>query len=140
MLQRIWDEYVFPDWDRVVAEPRTRELWWRGITPRSRGAVWKRALGNELSLTDDSFKKALERAQHVRTTLGQENGDGQSSRMRDCFEAIRSDASTVFPELHLFTEGGPLRENLIDVLDAYCMYRSDVGYLHGLHVSSDSQA
>lgn len=134
MLQRIWDEYVFPDWDRVIAEPRTRELWWRGITPRSRGAVWKRAIGNELALTDDSFSKALERADQLRAKSKQD-GDGHKW-VNQRFEAIRRDAATAFPALNLFTEGAPLNETLVQVLDAYSMYRSDVGYLHGIHVSN----
>lgn len=143
MLQRIWDEYVFPNWDRVVTEPRTRELWWRGINPRSRGAVWKRALGNELSLTEGSFQRALERAKQAREkSANQEkndnnnNNNSQSPRLGECFDAIRRDAGTAFPELNLFLEGGPLRDSLVDVLDAYCMYRKDVGYLHGMHVST----
>ncbi|KAL1956099.1 hypothetical protein VTO42DRAFT_7618 [Malbranchea cinnamomea] len=133
MLQRIWDEYVFPNWDQVISQPKTRELWWRGVTPRSRGEVWKRALGNELSLTEESFKKALERARQAQAKIGQEKGDNRSSRLQECFDAIRRDASTAFPELNMFQEGCPLRDSLIDVLDAYCMYRSDVGYLRGLH-------
>ena len=35
--------------------------------------------------------------------------------------------------MNLFQGCGPLRQTLIDVLQAYCMYRSDVGYIHGLH-------
>jgi Rab-GTPase-TBC domain len=133
-LQRIWDEYIFPDWDRVVSEHRTRELWWRGITPRSRGAVWQRAIGNELALSEDSYTKALERAKNLRCSA--ENDGGEShKRMTEWFKAIRQDASTVFPELSVFLDGGPLRENLVEVLDAYSMYRSDVGYLYGIHVS-----
>ena len=31
-------------------------------------------------------------------------------------------------------ECGPLHENLLDVLMAYSMYRSDVGYVYGTHV------
>ncbi|KAM5451198.1 hypothetical protein MaudCBS49596_003903 [Microsporum audouinii] len=128
MLQRIWDDYVFPDWDRVIAEPRTRELWWRGITPRSRGAVWQRAIGNELALTEESFVKALERAEQLRG----KSGDG-FKRAHERFAAIRKDAAGAFPALNVFTEGGPLHESLVQVLDAYAMYRSDVGYIHGIH-------
>ena len=58
--------------------------------------------------------------------------------MREWFEAIEADASKAFPDLKLFQEGGPLRESLIDVLEAYSMYRSDVGYITGLHVSDTS--
>lgn len=129
MLQRIWDDYVFPDWDRVIAEPRTRELWWRGITPRSRGAVWQRAIGNELALTEESFVKALERAEQLRS----KTGDGYKWA-HERFAAIRKDAASAFPALNVFAEGGPLHDSLVQVLDAYAMYRSDVGYIHGIHV------
>ncbi|KKZ65832.1 hypothetical protein EMCG_01217 [[Emmonsia] crescens] len=132
MLQSIWDDYVFPDWDRVVSEHRTRELWWRGITTRSRGAVWQRALGNELALTEDTYVKALERANHIQNRPD-DNASETNKRMKEWFAAIRRDASTAFPDLHLFGEDGPLRENLVNVLDAYSMYRSDVGYLYGIH-------
>ncbi|EFR02338.1 TBC1 domain family member 12 [Nannizzia gypsea CBS 118893] len=128
MLQRIWDDYVFPDWDRVIAEPRTRELWWRGITPRSRGAVWQRAIGNELALTEESYVKALERAEQLRG----KTGDGYKWA-HERFAAIRRDAASAFPALNVFAEGGPLHESLVQVLEAYAMYRSDVGYIHGIH-------
>ncbi|KAJ5096964.1 hypothetical protein N7456_007685 [Penicillium angulare] len=131
-LQNIWDEYVNPNWDRVLAEPRTRELWWRGIPPRSRGAMWQRALGNELSLSDESFTKALQRAKDLESKTEAEPTETKK-RLLECFAAIDKDASTAFPDLNLFQESGPLRETLIDVLKAYCMYRSDVGYIHGLH-------
>ncbi|KAJ9366189.1 hypothetical protein DTO282E5_9128 [Paecilomyces variotii] len=131
-LQRIWDDYVCPDWDRVVSEHRTRELWWRGVTPRSRGAVWQRAIGNELALTEETYKKALMRAKEVRSKSNDDAGES-NRRMREWFSAIRNDVSHAFPDLNLFQEGGPLRETLIDVLEAYSMYRSDVGYIYGLH-------
>lgn len=134
MLQRIWDEYVFPDWDRVISEHRTRELWWRGITPRSRGAVWQRALGNDLALTEDTYNKALERAKESRSKARKESGESQS-RKSQWFNSIRRDASSAYPDLKVFGEGGPMHDSLIDVLDAYAMYRSDVGYLYGVHVS-----
>ncbi|KAI2791370.1 hypothetical protein POX_c04228 [Penicillium oxalicum] len=118
-LQNIWDDYVTPNWERALREPRIRELWWRGIPPRNRGAMWKRALGNELA-------KEL---QSKADTEPREN----NKRMLDCFDAIEADVTKAFPDLNLFQEGGPLRDTLIDLLQAYCMYRSDVGYIHGLH-------
>ncbi|OJD15618.1 hypothetical protein AJ78_04138 [Emergomyces pasteurianus Ep9510] len=132
MLQRIWDDYVFPDWDRVISEHRTRELWWRGITPRSRGAVWQRALGNELALTEETYVKALERANQIQNKKN-DNASENNKRMKEWFAAIRRDAAAAFPDLNLFGEDGPLREQLVNVLDAYSMYRSDVGYLYGIH-------
>ncbi|KAI5297991.1 hypothetical protein KEM56_004392, partial [Ascosphaera pollenicola] len=148
-LQKVWDEYVLPNWEQAIKEPRTRDLWWRGISPRFRGPVWQRAIGNELTLTKESYRKALDRAKDARmrirearqqTPTGEVNPTGSSTELTEkqqqmdmWFTAIREDASSAFPELHLFTENGPLRDNLIDVLDAYSMYRSDVGYVYGLH-------
>ncbi|KAJ5932476.1 hypothetical protein N7516_006965 [Penicillium verrucosum] len=130
-LQNIWDEYVYPNWELALREPRIRELWWRGIPPRNRGTIWERAIGNELALTEETFTKALQRAKDL-----QSKKDGESEknkRLLDCFEAIETDVPKAFPDLNIFQEGGPLRETLTDVLKAYCMYRSDVGYIHGLH-------
>lgn len=125
---------MYPNWDRVVTDSRTRELWWRGIPPQCRGGTWQRALGNELALSQETFTRALQRAKEVRT---KSEGDSESNRrMGEWFAAIREDASQSFPELRLFQEGGPLRDILVDVLEAYSMYRSDVGYVFGLHVSS----
>lgn len=124
-----------PNWDRALREPRTRELWWRGIPPRNRGAMWKRAIGNELELTEDTYTKALQRAKDLRSKT--EEPSESNKRMMDCFDAIDAAVSSAFPDLNLFQEGGPLREPLIDVMQAYCMYRIDVGYIHGLHVSSE---
>ncbi|KAE8421534.1 hypothetical protein BDV36DRAFT_51974 [Aspergillus pseudocaelatus] len=131
-LQRIWDDYVYPNWENAIGETRTRELWWRGVPARSRGTTWQRAIGNELSLSEETYKKALQRAKDVRSRADGDAGES-NKRMREWFEAIEADASKAFPDLKLFQEGGPLRESLIDVLEAYSMYRSDVGYITGLH-------
>lgn len=96
--------------------------------------MWQRAISNELSLTPESYQKALQRAKDVKARGDEDAGDA-SRRMREWFAAISRDVSSAFPELHLFQEGGPLRDTLIDVLEAYAMYRSDVGYTYGLHVS-----
>lgn len=105
------------------------------MPPRIRGSTWQRAIGNELALSEETFKKALQRAKDVRSRSEGDSGES-NKRMRDWFEAIDSDVSTAFPELNLFQTGGPLRDTLIEVLQAYSMYRSDVGYVSGLHVSS----
>ena len=117
-----------------MAQPRVRELWWRGIPPRSRGSTWARAIGNELSLSEETYHRALKRAKDVRSKSDDDAGES-NKRMREWFDAIDEDASKAFPDLKLFQEGGPLRETLIDVLQTYSMYRSDVGYIYGLHVS-----
>ena len=61
-------------------------------------------------------------------------GAEEMSKEKVWFAAIRRDIKAVFPELQIFQPGGPLHDGLVDVLMAYSMYRSDVGYSHGTHV------
>ena len=133
-LLRIWEEHVLPNWSQVIREPRTRELWWRGIAPRSRGDVWQRAIGNELALTEATYIKALQRAKYVEQRIGKEGSD-EPRKEKTWFDAISRDAKATFPELKLFLPESPLHDDLVDVLMAYSMYRSDVGYSHSTHVS-----
>ena len=135
-LLRIWEEHVLPNWDNVIRQKRTRELWWRGIAPRSRGKVWARAIGNELSLTDASYTAALRRAQALEKTVkGGSQLTADEERKKGWLDKIESDVKKTFPELRIFQPDGPLYEPLKDVLKAYAMYRSDVGYVHGTNVS-----
>ena len=169
-ILHLWQDHVLPNWDRgALAEPRTRELWWRGIPPKMRGLVWQRAVRNDLELTENSYKAALKRARDAEKQLGGDDADshadpatardGQSGSLRtpgaapqhsqthahaqeyrrrehDWFDAIRRDAKTTFPELRIFQPGGPLHQALVDLLMAYSMYRSDVGYIYGTNVSA----
>lgn len=154
-LGRIWEEHVLPNWDAVITKRRTRELWWRGISPRSRGVVWARAIGNELGLSQASYEAALKRAKAAEKRVAK-TGDGglgvggggggggeqgmrqgeaeEDRRFREGLRAIERDVQDAFVELRIFQEGGPLCAVLGDVLVAYAMYRSDVGYVSGTHV------
>lgn len=133
-LLRIWEEHVLPNWDQVIREPRTRELWWRGVAPKSRAEVWQRAVGNELALTEVTFKRALERAKDADKKMAENRNNELLGNERKWFDAIRRDVRDAFPEMKIFQAGGPLHDSLVDVLMAYSMYRSDVGYSHGTHV------
>lgn len=134
-LQRIWEEFVLKDWNGAMRQKRTRELWWRGISPRCRGAVWQKAIRNELELTESSYLVALRRAKDLEKKIQKGQASKDEERMGAWFQAIRKDAKKTWPELMIFQEGGPLCESLVNVLMAYSMYRSDVGYVPGTHVS-----
>jgi len=134
-LLRIWEEHVLPNWDQAVREPRTRELWWRGIAPCSRAEVWRRAIGNELALSESTYQKALQRAKAIEKEIrSQKSGDERKEKA--WFNAIRRDVAATFPDLKMFQLGRPLHGALTNVLMAYSMYRSDVGYSHGTHLPS----
>lgn len=135
-LLRIWEEHVLPNWDQVTKNKRTRELWWRGVAPRSRGVVWQRAIGNELGLTDSSYTAALRRAQALEKTICRGSGlSADEERKKGWLDRIQKDAVQTYPDLKIFQKDGPLNTALVDVLKAYAMYRSDVGYIHGTSVS-----
>ncbi|KAL9044033.1 MAG: hypothetical protein Q9214_002802, partial [Letrouitia sp. 1 TL-2023] len=131
-LLRIWEEHVLPNWDQAVSESRTRELWWRGIAPRSRAKVWQKAIGNDLALTETTYTKALQRAKDAEGRISASRNH-DPPKEKAWFDAIRRDVKVTFPELNIFGLGGPLHDGLVDVLLAYSMYRSDVGYSHGTH-------
>ncbi|KAI9752930.1 MAG: hypothetical protein M4579_005416 [Chaenotheca gracillima] len=136
-ISRIWDEHVIPHWDQVVSQSRTRELWWRGVTPRSRAVVWPKAIRNELELRESSYDAALKRARDKEAEISHSQSSGSKGRKtREAvwFDAIRRDVATTYPELRIFQSEGPLHDSLVDVLMAYSMYRSDVGYINGLHL------
>ncbi|KAE8444199.1 hypothetical protein EG329_000796 [Mollisiaceae sp. DMI_Dod_QoI] len=131
-LLRIWEEHVLPNWDDATRQKRTRELWWRGIAPRSRGPVWAKAIDNELGLTDSSYTAALRRARALENTIKSGSQlSGEEQKKKAWLDKITKDAETTYPELKIFQREGPLHESLLDVLKAYAMYRSDVGYVHG---------
>lgn len=134
-LLRIWEDHVLPNWEAATSLKRTRELWWRGIAPRSRGAVWDRAIGNELGVSESSYSAALRRAKNLKKKLAKGNATADDLVQGKWFESINRDVATTYPELRIFCPGGPLSESLVDVLMAYVMYRSDVGYVDGLSVS-----
>lgn len=136
-IARIWEQHVLPNWDAVINEPRTRELWWRGVTPSARGLVWPKAIGNDLSLSASSYTAALARAQQIETRLDALPSEERAkSKEAAWLDAIARDVPAVFPDLGLFncSPPSPAQQTLSNVLKAYALYRSDVGYVYGTHL------
>ncbi|KAI2626367.1 hypothetical protein GGS21DRAFT_546059 [Xylaria nigripes] len=133
-LLNIWEEDILKRWDIAIHEERTKALWWKGIPSRSRGSVWCRAIGNALGLTTTSFQAALSRASEVEKRVAKGNATADDERRMAWFSQIRVDVEErTWPELKIFQPGGPLNQTAVDVLRAYSMYRSDIGYVSGCH-------
>ncbi|KAJ4153706.1 hypothetical protein LMH87_010180 [Akanthomyces muscarius] len=131
-LMHLWEEDIIPRWNDAIRERRTRDMWWRGIAPRSRGAVWSKAIGNELGLSAASFQAALGRAHDVEQRIKEDKAEEGDEEKAKWFEDIRKAASeSTWTELRIFQAGGPLHMALVDVLSAYSMYRVDIGYVPG---------
>jgi hypothetical protein len=136
-IARIWEQHVLPNWDAVINEPRTRELWWRGVTPSARGLVWPKAIGNDLSLSASSYTAALARAQQLEARLDDLPAEERTkSKEAAWLDAITRDVPAVFPDLGIFNcdPPSPAQRTLSNVLKAYAFYRSDVGYVYGTHL------
>ncbi|KAI8965317.1 TBC domain-containing protein [Daldinia sp. FL1419] len=132
VLMQAWETDVLKRWDVAIRERRTREMWWKGVAPRSRGAVWSRAIGNELGLTETSFQAALARAREVEERSAKGKPNAEDERKLSWFAQIKSDVEErTWVDLRIFQVGGPLHKTLIDILRAYAMYRSDIGYVSG---------
>jgi hypothetical protein len=126
---------VIPHWDDSIREPRTREMWWRGIPASVRPAVWKRAISNELGLAPSTFDKALARAKAVEGSVTVPSAHSTDvSKEVHWLQAIRRDVKTTLPTLDLFQPGQQLHTSLLNILSAYAFYRSDVGYVYGSHL------
>jgi len=135
-LMQIWEKDIVPRWNDAIRERRTRELWWRGVAPRSRGAVWAKAIGNDLGLTERSYEAALGRARAAETREKAGHGSAEDHKSASWMRAIRKDVDEeTWRDLRIFQAGGPLHQSLLDVLSAYAMYRSDIGYVSGCNVS-----
>ncbi|EHL02089.1 putative TBC1 domain family member 12 [Glarea lozoyensis 74030] len=57
--------------------------------------------------------------------------NGEELKKKRWLDKIELDVESTYPDLRIFQAGGPLHDSLLDVLKAYAMYRSDVGYVHG---------
>jgi hypothetical protein len=132
-LNKLWEESVWPDWDRMTSDRSTRELWWRGVSPKVRGQVWQRAIGNQLALTEKSYTIALQRAKDIRCKKADELNE-QDTSMRAWFTDVDRDADAAFTELNLFQRNGPMRQDLVDICQAYVCYRNDVGFVYGIQL------
>ncbi|KAI0854856.1 hypothetical protein F4860DRAFT_73114 [Xylaria cubensis] len=131
---RVWEDDILKRWDVAIQEERTRALWWKGLPPRTRGAVWSRAIRNDLGLTATSFQAALSRATEVEKRVSDGNATADDERIMAWFSEMRADVEErTWPDLKIFQAGAPLHQGVIDVLRAYCMYRSDIGYVTGCH-------
>lgn len=134
----LWQNILLPKYATEVATPAGRatyrQLWWSGVPPQVRGAVWKTAIGNELEISEITFNVALEKAKTEIKELGDRALGGK-------VPFIVENTRSVFPELKMFApksesaEEQPLHQDLVNVCLAYNSYRPDVETLTGIHVS-----
>ena len=60
---KIWNTEILTNWCESKNEKRTQQIWWHGLPPSIRGKVWKLAIGNQLSLTEEHYHMYAKKAQ-----------------------------------------------------------------------------
>ena len=136
---------MIPDWKNAVRDPKLRRLWWNGIPPKLRGVVWEKAVGNGLALSKgkrenyrhtpylsrllslllDSYRTCFARASRALAA-----GTFPTTTLN----LIDADIRSTLPTLHIFTPNvGPMYQDLLDLLCAWVVSRSDegLGYVMG---------
>lgn len=136
--RRMWVEEVIPNWEKKKGTKKVQEMWWAGIPPAVRGKIWNLCFGNELRITPELYDISLAHAKETkRTIFGEGNKDESPCDLLIGKEATLAlveldELPKQFPARPLFSENGPMRSQLIDVLEAYVSYRPDVGYVQGM--------
>ncbi|KAF2644291.1 hypothetical protein P280DRAFT_228996 [Massarina eburnea CBS 473.64] len=131
-----WSTLLLPNWETEMSNPELkgahRKMWWNGIPPKLRGAVWRQAVGNELGVTEITYNVALEKAQSEFKAHADAALNGRYIR-------IVENTKDVFPQLRLFapkTEDmpeQPFHQELVNICVAYSSYRPDVDTTAGIH-------
>ncbi|KAF2876098.1 rab-GTPase-TBC domain-containing protein [Massariosphaeria phaeospora] len=130
-----WSNLLLPNWTTEMSNPENkgthRKMWWNGIPAKLRGNVWKQAIGNDLELTEQTFKVALDKAIKEIKQLGPAAFNGRHL-------LIAEHTKSVFPELKVFAPQvedapeQPLHQDLVNVCLAYSAYRPDVDSSSGV--------
>ncbi|KAH8731505.1 hypothetical protein GQ44DRAFT_604288 [Phaeosphaeriaceae sp. PMI808] len=138
-----WSTLLLPNWATEMTNPELRashrKMWWNGVPPRLRGAVWSTAIGNDLEVSETTYKIALEKAQREIKQFGYEALGGR-------YAQIVEGTKNVWPELKMFAarssveldNAQPLHQDLVDVCLAYSMYRPDISHTDNgiLHIAA----
>lgn len=52
-----WEARILPDVKAAAKDPKMRRMWWQGVPPKLRGAVWEKVAGNALALSKGERNK-----------------------------------------------------------------------------------
>lgn len=145
--RRQWMQEILPNFEKMRATKQCKTLCWLGVPTNLRAEVWVKCIGNQLQITKELYDIFRSHAIRGRRDLetarrrAAEAGSEEKSNEEDGAELLGSESSLkvldkdlprTFAQLSFFHKGGPLEQQLRDVLEAYIFYRPDVGYVQGM--------
>jgi alpha-tubulin suppressor-like RCC1 family protein len=141
-----WLHEILPDWDRRYTLRATRTQWRRGVPPGARGAVWQRAVGNDLQITATQYAELVgeaARARNADAAADEAPHDDDSpaavpaapkrraSSSEQAARLIEIDLPRTMPQLGAF-KSGAMRAELQEVLEAYAQFNRRTQYAQGM--------
>jgi len=134
---------ILPNFDKMRSSKQCKLICWLGVPTNLRADVWVKCIGNQLQITKELYeifrshairgRKDLEvarrRAQESKHAVDEES---QLLGSEASLKVLDKDLPRTFAQLGFFHKGGPLEQQLRDVLEAYIFYRPDVGYVQGM--------
>jgi len=136
--KKTWTEDIIPNWESRKGNKKVQEMRWMGLPTSLRATIWKLCIPNDLRVTEELYDISLQHAKQTKEALSNtSNGDCFSADLilgkeMTVYLVDLEDVPKYFPARPLFVPGGPMRDQLIDVLEAYSSYRPDVGYVPGM--------
>ena len=127
--KQIWETKVLPHFETARTQPSTLQLCWPGVPTNVRARLWHKCIGNQLQITPELFaifRLHASRARHASTLTPCAEAE------ESAFKVLDKDLPRTFANLGFFHKGGPLEEQLREVLETYCVYRPDVSYVQGM--------
>jgi len=95
----------------------------KGIPIEIRGEVWSHIIGNQLRISETLYESLL-----VRFKFAEKNPDSDPA-FRKNIKVIEVDLHRTFTDLSHFRAGGILHQPLKNILSAFAMHRTDLGYV-----------
>lgn len=132
-LKRVWLDDVLQNEARWRSNgKRLAELVAKGIPPSVRGRAWCLGFRNELNITRDLYDILLGKAKDSALRLQRSPRNDRGLSKESTLSIIPLDLPRTFPCLSFFQEGGPLHASMREVLEAFTVYRPDIGYVQGM--------
>ncbi|XXQ35111.1 Rab-GAP TBC domain-containing protein [Plasmodiophora brassicae] len=134
---KTWMNDILRDFNKRRDGRKALDLLYKtGIPPRLRSIVWPRAISNSLLINTELFSVFSARAKRIHMEIlakGEQNGSAALAVGREnTIYYIEVDLQRTFPSLAFFRRGQPLHSELRNLLQTYCCYRPDVGYVQGM--------
>eukprot|EP00762_Andalucia_godoyi_P002222 ANDGO_07584.mRNA.1 Ankyrin repeat len=143
----LWEDDILAHWDQYNDTVYLRQLILQGVPTFVRGRVWLKLIGNACGLSEIDFTDCVAQARVLRSFVALLQPGEKITGFGDSMLRMKRDVESTFPDIVVnlqgeseSSEGDPsekpgaqtVSQEVLDVLDAWIIYRPEVGYVEGL--------